>query len=158
MGGSIETALSASQRALTLNPNGYLAHMHNGWIQCIAGNPAAAIDPFTRALRLSPRDPFGGFCEAGLGLAYRDLGQPQEALAWAQRAIMSLPLLASGYRTAAVALVDLGRVDEAKRRIAQLLKALPQDHVRPEFVRRHNRNEATAEAWIAALRLAGLPD
>jgi len=25
-------------------------------------------------------------------------------------------------------------------------------------VRRHNRNEATAEAWIAALRAAGLPD
>ena len=158
MGGSIETALSASQRALTLNPNGYLALMHNGWIQCIAGNPAAAINPFTRALRLSPRDPFSGFCEAGLGLAYRDLGRPQEALVWAHRAIMSLPLLASGYRTAAVALVDLGRIDDAKERIAQLLKARPQDNIRPYFVRRHNRNETTAESWIAALRIAGLPD
>jgi tetratricopeptide (TPR) repeat protein len=93
MGGSIETALSASQRALTLNPSGFLALMHNGWIQCIAGNPAAAIDPFTRARRLSPRDRFGGFCEAGLGVAYRDVGQPQEALVWARRAIMSLPAL-----------------------------------------------------------------
>jgi adenylate cyclase len=158
MGGSIETALAASQRALALNPNGYLAHMHNGWIQCIAGNPAAAIDRFTRALRLSPRDRFIGFCEAGLGVAYRDLGQPQEALVWAQRAIMSLPLLASGYRTAAVALVDLGRIEEAKERIALLLKARPQDRIRLEFVRRHNRNEATAEAWIAALRMAGLPN
>ena len=158
MGGSIETALSASQRALTLNPNGYLALMHNGWIQCIAGNPAAAINPFTRALRLSPRDPFSGFCEAGLGLAYRDLGRPQEALVWAHRAIMSLPLLASGYRTAAVALVDLGRIDEAKEQIAQLLKARPQDTIRPYFVRRHNRIETTAESWIAALRIAGLPD
>jgi len=158
MGGSIETALAASQRALTLNPNGYLALMHNGWIQCIAGNPAAAIDPFTRALRLSPRDPFGGFCEAGLALAYRDIGQPQAALVWAQRAIMSLPLLASGYRTAAVALVDLGRIADARDRIAQLLTARPQDHIRPAFVRRHNRNEATAEAWISALRMAGLPE
>jgi adenylate cyclase len=158
MGGSIETALAASQRALALNPNGYLAHMHNGWIQCIAGNPAAAIDRFTRALRLSPRDRFIGFCEAGLGVAYRDFGQPQEALVWAHRATLSLPLLASGYRTVAVALVDLGRIDEAKERIAQLLKARPQDRIRLEFVRRHNRNEATAEAWIAALRMAGLPD
>jgi len=158
MGGSIETALSASQRALMLNPNGCLALVHNGWIQCIAGNPAAAIDPFTRALRLSPRDPFRGFGEAGLALAYRDLGQPQEALIWAQRAIMSLPLLASGYRTSAVALIDLGRVDEAREAIAQLLKARPQERIRPEFVRRHNRNRATAEGWIAALRQAGLPD
>ena len=158
MGGSIETALSASQRALMLNPNGFLAHMHNGWIQCIAGNPAAAIDPFTRALRLSPRDRFTGFCEAGLAVARRDVGQPQEALVWAQRAIMSMPLLASGYRTAAVALVDLGRIDEARERIAQLLKALPEDRIRLDFVRRHNRNAATADAWIAALRVAGLPD
>lgn len=158
MGGSIETALAASQRALTLNPNGYLALMHNGWIQCIAGNPAAAVDSFTRALRLSPRDPFGGFAEAGLALAYRDLKQPQEALIWAQRAIMSGTLLASGYRTAAVALIDLGRVDEARERISQLLKARPQERIRPEFVRRHNRNQATAEAWIAALQAAGLPD
>lgn len=158
MGGSIDIAMAASQRALTLNPNGYLALIHNGWIQCIAGYPAAAIDPFTRALRLSPRDPFGGFCEAGLALAHRDLGQPTEALVWAQRAIMSLPLLASGYRTAAVALIDLGRVDDARERIAQLLEARPLDRIRPEFVRRHNRNAATAETWIAALRTAGLPD
>jgi adenylate cyclase len=158
MGDSIETALSASQRALALNPNGSLAHMHNGWIQCIAGNPAAAIERFTVALRLSPRDRFLGFCEAGLGVAYRDLGRPQEALAWAQRAITSLPRLSAGYRTAAVALVDLGRVDEARERVAQLLKARPQDRIRAEFIHRHNRNGATAEAWIAALRTAGLPD
>jgi adenylate cyclase len=158
MGGSIETALAASQRALELNPNGFLALLHNGWIQCIAGNPAAAIDPFTRAVRLSPRDPYLGYCEAGLGVAYRDVGRPLEALVWAQRAIMSLPLLPAGYRTAAVASVDLGRIDDAKERVAQLLKMRPHERIRPEFVRQHNRNEATAEAWIAALRTAGLPD
>ncbi|MFO1162385.1 MAG: helix-turn-helix domain-containing protein [Reyranellaceae bacterium] len=158
MGGSIETALAASQRALELNPNGFLALQHNGWVQCIAGNPAAAIDPFTRAVRLSPRDPYLGYCEAGLGVAYRDVGRPLEALVWAQRAAMSLPLLPAGYRTAAVALVDLGRIDDAKERIAQLLKMRPHERIRPNFVRRHNRNQATAEAWIAALRTAGLPD
>jgi hypothetical protein len=59
MGGSIDTALSASQRALTLNPSGFSALMHNGWIQCAAGNPGAAIEPFTRALRLSRATHFG---------------------------------------------------------------------------------------------------
>ena len=107
---------------------------------------------------MSPRDPFLGFCEAGLGVAWRDVGRPHESLVWAQRAVISLPLLASGYRTAAVALVDLGRIDEARERIAQLLKARPLDRIRLDFVRRHNRNQATADAWIAALRVAGLPD
>ncbi len=125
MGGSIETALSASQRALALNPNGYLAHMHNGWIQCIAGNPAAAIDPFTRALRLSPRDRFGDFARPDSVWPIEILVNRRKRLVWAQRAIVSLPLLASGYRTAAVALVDLGRVDEARKRVAQLLKRTP---------------------------------
>jgi hypothetical protein len=56
------------------------------------------------------------------------------------------------------ALVDLGRLADAKERVGQLLKAFPEHRIRPEFVRRHNRNQATAEAWIAALRTAGLPD
>ena len=158
MGGSIDTALWASQRALLLNPSGYLALIHNGWIQCVAGDPAAAIDPFTRALRLSPRDPLRGYAELGLANAYRDLSHPQEALVWARRAILSLPLLAGGYRAAAVALVDLGRIDEAKQLIRQLLQILPQSRIDPDFVRRQNRNTATVESWIAALRLAGLPD
>jgi hypothetical protein len=67
-------------------------------------------------------------------------------------------VLPAGYRTAVVALVDLGCIDEAKERVRQLLKAFPQQRIRCEFVRRHNRNQATAEAWIAALQAAGVPD
>jgi adenylate cyclase len=158
MGGNVDAALVASQRALTLNPNGYLALMHNGWIHNVAGSPSAAIEPFTRALRLSPRDPLLGYGELGLAVAHRDLGRATEALSWARRAILSLPLLAGGYRTMAVALVDLGRIDEAKEAIGQLLKALPKESLRPDLLYRQNRNRATAEGWIAALQRAGLPE
>jgi tetratricopeptide (TPR) repeat protein len=160
MGGSIETALSASQRALMLNPNGCLALVHNGWIQCIAGNPAAAIDPFKRSLRLSPRDPFRGFGEAGLALAYRDLGQPQEALIWAQQAIMSLPLLASGYRTSAVALINLGRIDEARECVAQLLKGrgqAPRQVVRDNGGERARRHRGATQPCSARAQLLRSP-
>jgi len=150
--------LAASQRALALNPNGYWALMHNGWIQCAAGSPAAAIEPFTRAMRLSPRDPLLGYCELGLAVAHRDLGKPAEALSWGRRAVLSLPLLAGGYRAVVVALVDLGRIDEAREAVGQLLKALPKERLRPELAYRQNRNRATAEAWIGALRLAGLSE
>ena len=158
MGGSIDTALWASQQALLLNPSHYSALIHNGWIHCAAGDPGSAIDPFTRALRLSPRDPLRGYAELGLANAHRDLSHPEEALGWARRAILSLPRLAGGYRAAAVALVDLGRLDEAKQLIRQLLQILPQTRIDPDFVRRQNRNTATVDSWIAALRLAGLPD
>jgi adenylate cyclase len=158
MGGNLDAALVASQRALTLIPNGGLALMHNGWIHTVAGNPSLAIQSFNKALRLSPRDPFVGYYELGLAVAHRDVGQPIEALDWARRAILSLPLLAGGYRTMAVALVDLGRIDEAKEAIRQLRNTLPKESIRPDLLYRQNRNRATADAWIAALQLAGLPE
>jgi tetratricopeptide (TPR) repeat protein len=158
MGGSIDTALWASQQALLLNPSGFVALNHGGWIQCAAGNPDAAIEPFTRALRLSPRDRWRGYCELGLANAHRDLGHPADALGWARRAILSLPRLAGGYRVAAAALVDLGRIDEAREVIGQLRQILPQARIDLAFVRRQNRNAATADSTIAALRLAGLPE
>ena len=159
MGGSIETALSASQRALMLNPNGYLALMHNGWIQCIAGNPGRrdrslharpAVEP-ARSVRGILR----GRTRRGLSRSSVNRRRP-----WSGRNGPSCPCRC--WRA------DTGRrrwhwsISAAstmrRERIAQLLKARPQDRIRPEFVRRHNRNEATAEAWIAALRAAGLPD
>ena len=158
MGGSIDTALSASQRALMLNPSGFWALVANGWIQCAAGNPDAAIEPFTLALRLSPRDAFRGYGELGLAIAHRDLGHPEIALDWARRAILSLPRLAGGYRAAAAALVDLGRASEAREVIGQLLQAFPKARIDSDFICRQNRSTATADSWIAALRLAGLPE
>ena len=141
-----------------LNPNGYSAVLCSGWIQCAAGHPSEAINMFTRALRLSPRDPFRGYCELGLAIGHRDAGHPKNALAWARRAILTLPQLAGGYRAAAVALVDLGRVDEARDMIRQLLQTQPHARIDPAFVRRQNRNESTAESWIRTLQQAGLPD
>jgi adenylate cyclase len=158
MGGNIQTALSASQRALTLNPNAIPAFKDNGFVQCAAGNPSAAIDSFTRALRLSPRDPYRGYCEVGLALAHRDLGRPEEALVWGRRAILSLPLYPGGYRATVGALADLGRIEEAKDLVAQLLKVNPQSRIRPEYIRRINHDQDRAESYIAALRLADLPE
>ena len=59
MGGNIDTALWASQQALLINPSGYSALVHSGWVNCAAGNPAAALEHFTHALRLSPEIPCG---------------------------------------------------------------------------------------------------
>jgi len=158
MGGDIDTALAGAERALMLSPNGFLALNHNGWVQCAAGRPKAAIEPLVRALHLSPRDPFRGYCEMALAVAYRDSGRPQEALTWGRRAMLSLPALQGGYRVVAAALVDLGRVDEARGVVAQLLQTDPKARVRPAFIRRQNRDQAAVTSWISALRAAGLPD
>ena len=79
LGGSIETALTGSERALMLNPNGFSAIMHSGWVQAASGHPNEAIKMFTRRLRLNPRDPFRGYCELGTAIGYRDAGHPENA-------------------------------------------------------------------------------
>ena len=127
-------------------------------MNCAAGNCDVAIDSFTRALRVSPRDPTRGYTELGLSNAYRDKGDPAEALVWARRATLSLPHLSGGYRAAAVALVDLGRIDDAKAKIGELLKVMPQARIDAPFIRRQNRNEASVQSWVGALQRAGLPD
>ncbi len=157
MGGNIETALSASHRAVTLSPNGTGTLDNYGQVQLLAGNPRAAIESFSRALQLSPRDPYRGYAEMGLSVAYRQIGHPSEALIWGRRAILSLPMFAAGYRAAAAAMVDLGRIEEARELIGQLLKMHPKASIRLEWTRRGFRNREAAESWIAALRLAGLP-
>jgi len=85
-----------------------------------ANRPEADVEPFTRALRLYPRDPLHGYAELGLAIAHRDLGQAVEALAWARRAMLTLPRVAGGYGAAPNDHVDLDRLNEAHEMIQQL--------------------------------------
>ena len=159
LGGSIETALTGSERALMLNPNGYSADHAQRLDTVLQLAIRAKQSTCSRApCGMSPRDPFRGYCELGLAIGYRDAGHPKNALAWARSAILTLPQLAGGYRAAAVALVDLGRVDEARDMIRQLLQTQPQARIDPAFVRRQNRNTSTTKSWIRTLQQAGLPE
>ena len=55
-----ETALSAIERSLQLNPNSAQGYTGGGWVNAHAGRPLVAIEHFHRAMRLSPLDPGEG--------------------------------------------------------------------------------------------------
>jgi hypothetical protein len=88
-----------------------------------------------------------------LRLAHAALATSSDDSEAASFAAMTIALLGGSIETA-----HLGRVDEARDMIRQLLQAQPHARIDPAFVRRQNRNESTAESWIRTLQQAGLPD
>ena len=59
LGGELAAAMSALDRATTLNPNSAQAWRECGVVNCFANRPEAAIAAAQRAMRLSPLDPLG---------------------------------------------------------------------------------------------------
>ena len=156
-GALAETVLD---RALTLNPNSAIAWQLRGWIYALCNaQPEAAIEAFDRAQRLSPFDPFGYFNGVGLAMAHLAARRFEQAIKWADRTLYTQPRVATAIRVKIVANAHLGRLDEARAALAQMLtvdprftvgamRALGAPSLAPEFL----------ELYLTGLRLAGLPE
>jgi adenylate cyclase len=153
-----DTALSAIGRSLYLNPNSAQGYTGSGWVNTHSGRPLVAIDHFQRAMRLSPIDPEKGIALSGIGMSYLMLERFDEALRWGEDALREMPNYGSSHRVVIGALVGLQRLDEARAAARRLMEAFPtytlslQKHINPW------RDEAFAERYVQALRVAGVPD
>jgi len=153
-----EPALSAIQRSLDLNPSSAQAYTGGGWVNAHAGRPLVAIDHFHKAMRLSPLDPEKGIALSGIGMSCLMLERFDEALAWGESALREMPGYGSSHRVVISALVGLGRLDEARAAADRLMEAFPtftltlQKRINPW------RDQAFAERYVEALRVAGVPE
>jgi tetratricopeptide (TPR) repeat protein len=119
------TAAGAIDRALKLNPNSAHGWMAKGWVECLHNRPRPAIEALERAIQLSPLDPLGYFFSGGLALAHLAAEQYQEAMEWAERCWREYPRYTVALRFKLVACAHLGRVEEARTGVRQLLKIDP---------------------------------
>jgi adenylate cyclase len=153
-----ETALGATDRSLYLNPNSAQGYTGGGWVNAHSSRPLVAIDYFHRAMRLSPVDPEKGIALSGIGMSYLMLERHEEALAWGENALREMPNYGSSHRVVIGALVGLGRLDEARLAASRLMEAFPtftltlQKRINPW------RDQAFAERYVEALRVAGVPE
>lgn len=146
------------EKALAMNPNFAAGWYLHGWLKVYQGEPDSAVDPFGRALGLSPLDPMIFRAQAGIGHAHFFSGRFDEALNSVLKAVNERQNWLTALRGAAACYAMTGQIDEArswvarlrvldpKRRIANLDRVLP-------MLRQQDR-----DLWCEAFRRGGLPD
>jgi len=158
LAGDNDAALSALDRAITLNPNFAIAFGHRAVVLAYLNRPEEAIRSARQAIRLSPFDPtMFSFCQA-LALAELAARRYEAGLPWAEEALREnggMPAL----RLKLSLCGHLGRNDEARAclsrasefhcepTIAGIMRALPKGVV-PELAARVTEG----------LRKAGIPE
>jgi adenylate cyclase len=119
------TARVLLERAVTLDPNAAWAWSRLGWLENYADQSQKAIRNFERALRLSPIDPMNFNNYVGIGSAHEVAQEYDAAAAFYRRALEERPNASWIYRNLAAALSGAGRVEEAKKAFADLMRSYP---------------------------------
>ena len=152
-----KAALSAIERALSLNPSSAPAHYWGALIHAYSGNVAAATAYANRALRLSPFDPVAFVAHGTLGHVAVHEARYDEAASHYAKAVQARPQFSTLYFAQAVALALAGRVEEAGPIVGQLLQLAPGfrssalfDHV--------PATPALTDKFKEGIRLLGLPE
>jgi adenylate cyclase len=152
-----DTAVQLFDRALTAAPNDADAWMWSVSTYAYIGEGGESVARAERALRLSPRDAFLARYYCSLSLAHYTNANYEEAVHWGRLAAGESPHYTANLRFTAAALVELGRISEAKELVNAVM------HVQPEFraqyvIDRHPYRDPDRRMRIAnALIKAGLP-
>ncbi len=145
-------------RALDVNPNSSISLTIAGWIEAGRGDPGKAHELFERAQRLNPRDPRGWVITGGISYCHYQRGEYNEAVAWAQKALVDNPRSAPALWFHAAAWGKLGDKEKAAAAMAEVLKLEPQ----LTLSRLRARSLYTREdVWLhtrEGLRAAGMPE
>jgi TolB-like protein len=156
--GEVENGAAFIDQALIVNPNLAIGWLLSGWLNGYLGELEVAIERATRAIRLSPLDPFTFLAYAVIGSAHMHAGRYDEASSWVEKGLLQQPNLAAAARVAAASHALAGRLDQAHKAIARLRQIDPTFRV--SDIRRmlpFRRPEDIAR-FEEGLRKAGLPE
>jgi adenylate cyclase len=125
-----------------------------GIIQVFAGRPEEGIKLMEKAMRLNPRYPPQYVFH--LSVAYRVAERYAEALESGKRAAALTPNAGYVHWNLAVIYIELGREEEARAELAEMLRLAPSMSL--EWVRQNLpfKDPAVLERHLAALRKVGL--
>ncbi len=151
----LDVATSSLKRALRLHPSSAQTLNSLGFACLWSGDVEQAIVSFQKAIRISPRDQETGYMLHGLATAHLIVGRNEEALATALRATEEMPKNSSSHRVVIVALVRLGRMEEARAATKRLLSIVPDSTL--ASVKPPSRISGYADGFLSDLRLAGYP-
>ncbi len=149
-----ESALSAAQRALSLDPNDAAAYARLGLILNYLGQPARTRHLVEQAMQLNPHYP--SHYIFAIGHAGYLMGQYDAAIASFKRAIARNPDTPAPHAYLAAVYTTLGRRQEAQAEVAEVLRISPNYSIQVARERSLYKDEAILESHLTRLQEAGL--
>ena len=149
-----EQAIAVADKVIALDPNyaggyGLLAE-----ILSFAGRPEEVIGLMEKAMRLNPRYP--AIYLFWLGNAHYQMGRYDEAIAVLEGAVIRRPNHLPTHQFLAASYVELGREEEARAEVAEILRISPGYRSGSKSLAPWKDHQAVPERIRAALRKAGL--
>jgi adenylate cyclase len=158
--GEYGKAISAGEKAIALGPNNALCHVLLAHTMTSAGRFEKAIELAEKALRLSPYS--SAWYLMMIDDAYRMAGRYEEALAIGKqhldRCLKGECEPFTAHMGLAATYVGLGRIEEARSHVTELLKIMPDLSLDKARKMISFKNPAHGELALDALRRAGLPE
>jgi adenylate cyclase len=153
----MDQAIEYADRAIRLQPNSVYVRSHCGWALVFAGQGERALAHFEAARLLSPIDPLAYTTFCGMAACHFFSERFEEAARWATRARDQGPTFPVALRFLAASLGHLGRIDDARAVVQNLLTVQPNANL----ARARESNFATpamVSLYVRGLAQAGLPE
>jgi adenylate cyclase len=147
------SAVLLFKELVDLYPNSALAHTSLSYAEAQTGNGSAALAAAEMALRLNPRDPLKHVLLQNKGMALVAMESYTAAEAVFREAIMLRPRFPQALRGLVVCYVAMGRLDEAKALMKEIIKDNPTLTVSSMLLTRNLSRQV-----IEAFRAAGMPE
>jgi TolB-like protein len=155
--GEVEDGAAFIDRGLVLNPNLAAGWLLSGWVNLYLGKPEVTIERATRAIRLSPLDPFTFLAYSVIAGAHMHAGRYDEASSWAENGLRRQTNAGSA-RVAAASYALAGRLDQAHQAATRLRRIDPTFRVSDLKHMLPFRRPEDLARYEAGLRKAGLPE
>jgi tetratricopeptide (TPR) repeat protein len=154
----LEGGAAFIDQALAHNPNDHAAWALGGWVKAWLGEPEAAIEQLTHAMRLSPLDPLTFVMQAAIGFAHFLAGRYDDGSLWAGRALRQRPDFLLALVPAAANNAFAGHLNAAQRATEALRSLNPSVRISNVQDLIPLRRPEDLAKLAEALRKAGLPE
>jgi TolB-like protein len=156
--GNLDDGAAYIHRALVLNPNFATAWHFSGWVAAYRGEPEIAIEHVSRAMRLSPLDPFSFLAQGAIAFGHFVAGRYEEAASWAHKSVREQPDFMPMVRLLASSCAMAGKLDEAQRVMARVRQLDPTFRISDIKGTTPLRRPEDLARYVEGLRRAGLPE
>jgi TolB-like protein/class 3 adenylate cyclase len=156
--GDLDDGADLIDRALLLNPNLAWAWLFSGWTKVWLGEPEAAIERESHAMRLSPHDPHIFNMRTATAYAHFIASRYAEAVSWAEMAIRERPNHNSALRIISASYAMAGRMEQARKTVAHLCELDPTLRISNLDQLNPFRKPENFARLAEGLRKAGLPE